>query len=101
MGIRFFSVCYVTMRSRKCTCLGHRVERNQWKIESTRGRRPSSEGSAKGSLPRLKITQNRWGALPRSVHAEEERIGRRIRYQDVMKGGAITKKFKADNTSLR
>ena len=79
-----------------------KVDSDKWKtVESTRGRRTSSHGSAKGSLPRLKITQNRWGALPRSVHAEEERIGRRIRYQDVMKGGAITKKFKADNTSLR
>ena len=63
--------------------------------------RSSSECSVKVSLPRLKTTQHRLGALARSVHTKEERIGRMTRYQDVVKVETITKKYKADNTSLR
>ena len=61
----------------------------------------SSECSVKVSLPRLKTTQHRLGALARSVHTKEERIGRMTRYQDVVKVGNITKKCEADNSSLR
>ena len=75
---------------------------DKWKIvESTRGRRPSSEGSSKISLPRLKIAQHWWGALPRSVHTKEGKDGRRTRHQDVRKVRTITNKCKAENTSLR